>query len=169
MQEIIDNKLTHYSHCISIGSPGIKEPENIRNEFKKVLRLEFHDINRKKEKPKEENPVTPKMKDVRKIINFYNKTKNTADGYTIHCHAGVHRSVAAGYMLLYLMSNSVEYAKNELIRIKAFPLPNKRMIELFDMINNSTLSAELPGFEQRIKDFLDSKIEINHDDYLEEL
>jgi len=169
LQEIINEGGHHYSHCISIGDPETKEPNDIQKAFVKVLRLNFHDIDKKSDMPAENSPVTPKMQDIRKVITFFNRTKKEATGYTIHCHAGVHRSVAVGFIILYMMYGSVERANEELIRIKAFPLPNKRMITLFDKIYKSALKSVLPELERRLKDFLEDRISINHDDYLEEL
>lgn len=169
LNEKIKNRSSFYSHCISIMDPGELDPPMIHDHFEEVLTLRFHDINKLSELPSEENPCTPKMKDIDKIIKFYNRTYSCANGYTVHCHAGVHRSVATGMMLLYLMNNSNEYVYNEILKVKAFPLPNKRMIKLFDKRMTSKLYELGPILDKRIIDFLKGKIQVNLDDYLEEL
>jgi len=157
-----------YSHCISIGSPGSTMPV-FRNRFISILRLEFNDIYSKKDMPNDQSAKPPKMDSIKKIIKFYNETKDFATGYTIHCHAGVHRSVAVGMIILYLMNNSIEFVKNEIIKVKAFPLPNRKVLELFDRQYKSNLSSLIPELNERLAKFLNNDIEIKIDDYLEEL
>ena len=154
----------HYNCCISIGDKEDRL-EEICDKFDHVLRLKFDDIIEKNEFQKR----LPKKSHIRKVVRFYNKTKDLADGYTIHCYAGVHRSVAVGLILLYLMTGSESEAKEKLLKIKGLPLPNKRMIDIFDHMFKTNLKKESDELWQRGLDFMSDKIKINIDDYLEEL
>jgi predicted protein tyrosine phosphatase len=169
IQEMIEQQDVKYSHCISIGDPGEDKPNDIDCHFKSVLRLNFHDISSKNELPSEEHPVLPSYIDILRIIAFYYLTRRQSKGYIIHCHAGVHRSVAAGIILLFLMSRSISRTRFEIIKLKALPLPNKRMLRIFDRIEHVHTLVFVKEFEKRMRDFLENKIEINADDYLEEL
>jgi predicted protein tyrosine phosphatase len=163
------NDSPSFSHCIAITDPGEIIDPAMYQQFQEVLHLEFHDIVKKSDLPIEDHPCTPKMAHVDKLIKFLSKTSDYATGYTIHCHAGVHRSVAAGLIALYSMFNSEESAFEAILKIKAFPLPNKQMIKLFDKRTHANLSQLLPIFEKRLRDFLSGTIQVDHDDYLEML
>jgi len=167
--ERLKNSSRIYDACISIGDPGFIAPEGLKENVKYLLELRFHDINRKNELDRNQNTKLPSRYDIKKIIDFYNDTREKCNGYTIHCHAGVHRSVAVAMIILYMMNPDLEYVKNRISKIKAFPLPNKKMLNTFDRINKSSLSSLIIPFENRIRDFLEDKLEIDKDDYLEEL
>lgn len=169
LQERLEGGGRLYSHCLSIGDPGEIPPKLDRGHFAGILRLEFHDICSFRDLPREEKPRAPRVGDIRKILAWYEATKGQATGYTVHCHAGVHRSVAAGMMLLYLMTGSVDFVREEIVRIKAFPLPNRRMIELFDRETGAGLGRLEEGFNARLRGFLEGEVEVDPDDYLEEL
>jgi len=165
----IKNGYKHFNSIISIGSPYVQGIQDLDDYFENVLRLQFHDINYKSEMPRKDHPKLVRLKDIKKIIRFYEKTKNNTDGYTVHCHAGVHRSTAAGLILLYLIHNSEKKAIEELLAIHPLPLPNKRMIFLFDKYMKSNLTEGVLELLKRFKLFLNDEIEIKRDDYLEEL
>jgi predicted protein tyrosine phosphatase len=119
--------------------------------------------------PRKDHPKLVRLKDIKKIIRFYEKTKKKANGYTVHCHAGVHRSTAAGLILLFLIYNSEEKAIEELLVIHPLPMPNERMISLFDKHRGSNLKKGVLELHKRLKLFLNDEIEIKRDDFLEEL
>ncbi len=169
LQERLEGGGRLYSHCLSIGDPGEAPPDLARGHFAGILRLEFHDICSFRDLPREEHPRAPRLADIRKILAWFEASQGKATGYTVHCHAGVHRSVAAAMMLLYLMSGSVDFVREEIVRIKAFPLPNHRMIELFDRETGAGLGILEEGFKGRLMGFLEGKVEVDPDDYLEEL
>lgn len=169
LEEILKLDMPHFNCCISIGNPGDLMLKEIKNKFKTYLRLEFHDIDKKEDLPKSENGKPASLNDIKKIINFYNLTKNKVDGYTIHCHAGVHRSVAVGLGILYLIYGSEERVLKEYYKLRPLGLPNKNIINLFDKVLNSNLKKICTLMWKKMRDFLDGKITINHDDYLEEL
>jgi len=131
-----------YSHCVSITDPGEPLAFELAPIFEAVLRLRFHDIDRRSELPKEDKPRLPLLSDARKVIEFFRSTRPVARGYTVHCHAGVHRSTAVGLALLYLETGSEAAAAAELLRIKPLPMPNRRLIRLFDRALGSRLELE---------------------------
>ena len=169
LEELLAADGARGSHCISIGDPDESEPAGLRGGFRDVLRLEFHDIDSRKDMPASEGPLPPVRADIRKIVRFVRGAESAVSGYVIHCHAGVHRSTAAALIALYLMTSSEEGAKAELLKIKALPLPNRRMIELFDRDHGTDLGTVTAELWQRLKDFLAGKIAISPDDYLDEL
>jgi predicted protein tyrosine phosphatase len=169
LDEILESGGKRYSHCISIGDPGEAEPPAVRDAFEEVLRLQFHDIDEKGDMPRDERPRPPRMQDIRKIVRFLRDAEGSASGFTIHCHAGVHRSVAAGLIALYLMHGTEAKAREELLKIKPMPLPNRKMIRLFDRKYGANLSEVTEKLWQRLGDFLSGRLEIDQDDYLDEL
>ncbi len=136
LDELLANQEEYFDHCISIGSPGEKMLNSIKDNFVSYLRLEFHDIDEKKYL----NDILPSLSDVEKIINYFNETKDVATGYVIHCHAGVSRSAAVGIALLYMITKSEEKSLQIFYEIKKLALPNKKLIELFDKKLGSNLT-----------------------------
>jgi hypothetical protein len=57
----------------------------------------------------------------------------------------------------------------ELLRLKSLPMPNRRLIRLFDRALGSRLAAECEALWSRAGAYLTGKIGIDPDDYLEEL
>lgn len=153
LKERLSTSSRIYNACISIGDPGFITPSGLIEKIDFLLELRFHDINRKCEVDEGEKPKLPNRYDIIKICNFVNSTKSNCNGYTIHCHAGVHRSVATAMIVLYLLNQDLEYVKKRILEIKAFPLPNKKMLNIFDRLYDSNLSSLLVPFEKRVKDF----------------
>lgn len=87
----------------------------------------------------------------------------------MHCHAGVHRSTAVGLALLYLETGSEKAVAAELLRLKPLPMPNRRLVRLFDRILGSRLAEQTEALWTRARDYLEDRIRIDPDDYLEEL
>lgn len=152
LDELLENEEKHFDHCISIGDPGEKMLNSINDNFISHLRLEFHDIDEKKYS----NDILPSLSDVEKIINYFNRTKNTATGYTIHCHAGVSRSVAVGIALLYMITKSEEKSLQIFYEIKKLALPNRKLIELFDKTFGSNLKTVCDAIRKNTNEYLDS-------------
>jgi predicted protein tyrosine phosphatase len=137
LQEKLDNEEQLFSHCISINDPGsfpLRDPYSF---FIRTLRLEFEDVSFNANRGS--GKVLPTENTIKEIVGFYNDTKDEADGYTVHCHAGISRSPAAGLMLLYLDTKSEEQAFSRLLEIKDFCLPNKIMIDIFDGLYGTKL------------------------------
>jgi len=122
-------------------NPGEFLPDVFKTKFKKILRLEFFDVEKKDQLgPKQFPKKIPESIDIKKIINFYNTTKNEATGYTIHCWRGVSRSTAVALCVLYMMTKSEDKAKEIIQQIRPQAMPLKRIIELFDLEYGSNLT-----------------------------
>lgn len=91
------------SHCISIGDPGSVTPISIKYGFDEILILRFLDFESKEDILNDDEILVSKD-DIIKVIDFYNSTKNDANGYTIHCWQGISRSTAVALGLLYLIT-----------------------------------------------------------------
>lgn len=139
LQEKLDNQEQILSHCISINDPDSYPLRDPYNYFTRTLHLEFEDINF--DTNLGSGKILPTENTINKIVGFYNETKHEAEGYTIHCHAGISRSPAAGLILLYLDTKSEERAFSRLLEIKEFCLPNRIMIDIFDGLYGSNLSG----------------------------
>ena len=170
INEMIVNRDRLHSHCISISDPEDDgQYLNPNHGFSDVLQLKFHDIDAKKELPRDLHPKPPNRRIILRIVEFFAGNSSTATGFSIHCHAGVHRSVAAGLIGLYMMSHDSDLAKEQLVRIKPLPLPNRRMVRLFDRLYGTDLSRVTAELYERCDDFLADRIHIDQDDYLDEL
>jgi predicted protein tyrosine phosphatase len=167
--DILKRGEKHYSHCVSIGSPGSPRLKELKKHFRKVLFLRFHDIDRNEDMPGDQHPRPPRIQHIRRAVRFFEKTIEKADGYNIHCHAGVHRSVAIGLIYLHLMHGTDEKAKDALLKVHPLPLPNRKMIRDFDSIRGSNLEQITEELYQRFRDNFYDEISIDQDDYLEEL
>jgi len=137
LQEKLDNGERLFSHCISINDPNSSPLRYSYNHFTRILRLEFEDVNY--DTNRGSGKVLPSENTIKEIVGFYDETKDNADGYTVHCHAGISRSPAAGLMLLYLDTKSEKRAFSQLLEIKDFCLPNRIMIDIFDSLYGTRL------------------------------
>jgi predicted protein tyrosine phosphatase len=156
--------------CISILSPDSPDIPEIRECFPELLRLRFDDITDESEHAEEYKPVLFSKSHLRKILRFYRRIKKRGiRKLTVHCHAGVHRSTAVGLIILYLETKSLARAKEEIIRARAIPLPNKRVISLFDQRFNTNLIQAAEELDARFRSYVHDEITIDRDDYLEEL
>lgn len=84
-----------YVGAISIGDIEEPAPSFSKQKNCKVLRLEFDDVCWSSLIT--DNDVLPSEKDVHRIINFA-KMFNEDDEILIHCHHGISRSSAAGFI-----------------------------------------------------------------------
>jgi len=181
-EELIDHIQSgreYNSHCISIGNPkslfiktnrGEKTPSLFKTVFKKVLPLKFYDVEHKghltwKQFPK----IIPAKNHVLQAIDFYNKTKNEATGYTVHCWRGVSRSAAIAVGILYLIHKNEKIVFEELLRIRPCAMPHKGIVKYYDDILGCNLTVELDIFRQKWIDNMKKELNFISDDYLEEL
>ena len=112
-----------YSHCISITDPDVLLKVDLAPAFRAVLALRFHDIDRRSDMPKEDRPRLPMPSDARKVVEFFRASRPEATGYTVHCHAGVHRSTAVGLALLYLETGSEKPPPRNSCASSPYPCP----------------------------------------------
>lgn len=157
------------SHCISIVDPGEDMDGASLADFQRVLHLRFFDIEDGTKATKQERRHLPRARHIRRAVRFFNRFHEEADGFTIHCHAGVHRSTGIALVLIYLQLGDEHKAMEKLVRIHPLPLPNRRMIRIADQILGSDLSAVADQLWVRGERFLRDEISIDGDDYLEEL
>ena len=142
----------HYDHLISIGNPkrlfGAPQPDEampslFKEHFRRILRLEFYDVEEKRHlRPWQLPRKIPSLSDVRKVIKFYRDTRNEASGYTIHCWQGISRSTAFALGILYLITGSEAQARETLKRIRPEAGPHQRIVKWFDQELGSHLQVE---------------------------
>jgi predicted protein tyrosine phosphatase len=140
--ERIQKGETLYSHCISIRNPEQVMPEIIRGSFKGVLELKFSDVTDADQLgPAQREKRVPELRDAQSIVDYYNETRRSATGYTIHCWAGHSRSTAAALGILHLMLGSEKKAGERLLEMRPEPVPNpnQKLVEHFDTILGSRL------------------------------
>jgi predicted protein tyrosine phosphatase len=116
-------------------------PKVFRQMFTSILRLEFYDVEEKRHLGRIRPKRVPEKRDVKKIIRYFEKTRDRATGYTIHCWRGVSRSAAVGLIVLYLIHRDEQKAARELIRIRGEAAPHRRLVEYFDEIMGTGLSG----------------------------
>ena len=148
-----------YDHCISIGDPQEELPEGMHR-FKSILRLEFHD-----EVEESEGQKLFDAGDAHRIVDFYNTTRNKANGYTLHCHAGISRSTATALIVLYLIYGSEDQAMGELLKIHPAPLPNRRILRVFD----EHFGSDLALIGEKLRDHYHDNLKRMMDEELSEL
>ena len=133
-----------YSHILSIGDPESKEPESLYHPQRKVLRLEFADINSFVAKymgNTNESSELPQKSQVERAIVFLREFLAATDttGLLIHCFAGVSRSTAMALIACYLMLGDEEKAREKLYSIRPQAIPNSWVIQYADEILGSNL------------------------------
>jgi len=177
--EHIQESGNYSSHLISIGNPkslfikngrGETLPKLFKQSFQDILRLEFYDVECKQHLTYKQFPkIIPARSHVQKAIDFYNKTKDKATGYTIHCWRGVSRSAAIAVGILYLIHKDEKRVFEELLKIRPQAMPHKGIVKYYDEILGCNLTAELNIFKQKWIDAMKAELNFNPDDYLEEL
>jgi predicted protein tyrosine phosphatase len=169
----------HYSHLISIGNPkqflrktkpDEKLPAIFKKHFKRVLRLEFFDVEEKRQLMWWQFPkVIPSRRHVRQAIRFFAETKGEASGYTIHCWQGISRSTAFALGLLYLLEGSEKLAALALKRIRPEAGPHQRIVRLFDEELGSHLADENDLLRKERFERLKKELAASADSGIEEL
>jgi len=155
--EYIQNGGKINSHLVSIGNPGkgirsqaedASLPEIFKTSFQDILRLEFYDVEYKRHL----GPMRPKRipikKDVRQAINFFNRTKDHATGYTIHCWRGISRSTAIALGYLFMIYGDEQKAAEELFKSRSEAGPHMGIVKYYDQI----LGSHLHEINKKIRD-----------------
>jgi predicted protein tyrosine phosphatase len=146
------------SHLISIGNPGkgargtgedSTVPDIFMEKYTSILRLEFYDVEYKRHLGKMRPRKIPTKRDVRKVIRYFRKTRNSATGYTIHCWQGISRSTAVALCLLYLIHGDETIAAEELLKIRREALPHSRLVAFFDEIMKSSLNKAINPIREK--------------------
>jgi predicted protein tyrosine phosphatase len=150
-------------HLVSIGNPRVpwmeREPgtrvrPEFRPRFRRILRLSFQDATEKSHLRHPFLTRIPEVRDARRVVAFWCRTRGQASGYVVHCWAGVSRSTAAALALLYLETGSEAEAARRLREVRPQALPNLRFVRCFDRILGSRLEAEAKVIQDaRIADF----------------
>lgn len=145
-----DELITHiqqgrkvFSHCISISNPPEPPgdyhgtPDIIRDAFFNTLELEFWDYNW--DGVTENKYRFVEKSDIYRIVEFISKTKSYANGYTIHCRAGVSRSTAVALCVLHQLSGNEKFAAQTVLSKRPIAQPLRRVVKLYDEIYHSYL------------------------------
>ena len=147
----IENGNNACSHVVSIGNPGSIGRQNNEDTimpnifyktFDSYLRLEFFDVLKKEHLGPMRPKRIPLKRDVKKAIRFFNKTKDSSNGYVIHCWRGVSRSTAIALGYLYLIHGNEQKAVDELKRIRPEAGPHPGIVNYFDEILGCDLSSK---------------------------
>jgi predicted protein tyrosine phosphatase len=137
----IQQKKPVYSHLISIGNPfdenDPREDNTIPNIFKdtfkeNILRLEFWDAEDAKELRIEQMEKLPQKSDIEAVIDFIERTKDSATGYTIHCWRGVSRSGAIAFGILFYFLRDEMKASDTLVSLRRQVMPHKQICQWYD-------------------------------------
>jgi predicted protein tyrosine phosphatase len=137
-------------HLVSIGNPwypwGEKEPgtrvrPEFRRAFHRVLRLSFRDVSDRTHLRHPFLARIPEVRDARRVVEFWRRTRHEASGYVVHCWAGIARSTATALALLYLETGSEAEAARLLQEIRPQAQPNLRLVRCFDHVLGSRLEA----------------------------
>jgi predicted protein tyrosine phosphatase len=169
----------HRRACISIGDPrpffrkariGERLHPAVKSSFESVLRLSFYD----REQPVKieglhRSERVPELRDARRVLRFFEKTRDRTDGWTVHCWAGVSRSPATALALLFLLRGDEERAAEELRRIRPQAMPNLRLVRHFDALLGSRLIDAARNIYELRHEELISEFRENLDGSLEEL
>ncbi|MEM7183511.1 MAG: hypothetical protein AAF518_21565, partial [Spirochaetota bacterium] len=118
-----------YSHVLSIGDPESQEPAHLYHPERKVLRLEFADINRFVSKymgNETESPDLPQKVQVEQAIAFLREflAAPSTGALLIHCFAGISRSTAMALIACYLLHGDEAKARKQLYTIRPQAIPN---------------------------------------------
>ncbi len=148
--ELIEKGEPLETHLVSIGNPGkffrhsvdTIVPEIFKKTFKSILRLEFFDVLKKEHLGTMRPKRIPQKRDARRAIRYFNKTKDSASGYVIHCWRGVSRSAAIALGYLYLIHNDEQKAVDELRRIRPEAGPHPGLVKYFDELLGCSLSSK---------------------------
>lgn len=123
----------YYWNVISIGQPPEGWPEIIK--ARDLIRLGFHDLDYSfflykdwKEIVKKNKYILPTKEEIKKGLDF--GRKYWEGPLLIHCSAGVSRSPAMAWLILYDKFRDVNFATDYLYRIKSSIHPNTYVIEL---------------------------------------
>jgi len=150
------------ANLISISNPPDKLHPHYANippifmtSYVNILRLQFHDIFKFKW-----NRTPPQEKHADQALAFLVKYGFDID---IHCWAGVSRSTAVAFALLYMMCDSEKEAAKALCEVRNVAAPNPLLVKHFDRILKTDLSGQLQEIVdanmERIRAYLDKDLE----------
>lgn len=169
----------HFSHLISIGNPkqilrrsrpDEMMPRQFGSHFTRILRLEFFDVEDRRHLRRWQFPKTiPNRAHVRKVIRFYEQTRERANGYTIQCWQGISRSTGIALGLLYMICGSEVGARAALRKIRPEAIPNHRIVAFFDKELGCDLSAANEEIRKERIDTWKKELDLIEESALEEL
>ena len=128
---------------ISIGNPhwffsnrkiDEKIPVIFKTKFDSILRLEFFDLVDTKDVQPWKPRRIPKLRDLNKVISFYNDSKYNYNRVIIHCWGGISRSTAMGLLVLFLIHKNVDIAIRELKKLQPYALPHAGILTMIDQL-----------------------------------
>jgi predicted protein tyrosine phosphatase len=169
----------HFSYCVSIGNPrsmfksyapDTMVPKLFKPRFRKILRLEFYDVEKKSQLTWRQFPRRiPKKSDVQQAIRFFKETRDEANGYTLHCWQGVSRSPAVALGYLYMITGSEDKAINALREIRPGALPHQGIVNMFDEELGCDLTSVNDVLRQEWIKSMKDELDLTEDNLLEEL
>lgn len=141
------------SHCISIrnstfhgnGRKPFPLSDEIKNGFKEILSLEFHDVEKREWLPPNfEDAKIPEKEDVLNVVHFVKNAVKDPDftGFTIHCWRGVSRSSAIALGVIYMFVKDKEKAAKYLIKVRRQARPLPRIVQFWGEVFGSNLSKQ---------------------------
>jgi len=94
--------------------------------------------------------VSPKLEDIQRLIDIYHKLINDQSVHNclIHCTAGVSRSTAAAYILLFMMYGDKRKALDKLLEVRWFAQPNLLILDYADKILGTDLGDYIYKWRQ---------------------
>jgi predicted protein tyrosine phosphatase len=105
--------------------PGEFLQPAFKDRFKRILRLQFFDAELKEDLGELRPRRIPARRDIRRVIRFWNDSKDEATGYVVHRWGGLSRSAGVALGLLYLDSRLFEagsaFAAARLAELKQRP------------------------------------------------
>ena len=163
LEDLVRDGVPLPDHLVSIGNPRVPWRERVpgtrvrpefRPRFRRILRLVFQDATERSHLRHPFLARIPEVRDARRVVAFWRRTRGEASGWVVHCWAGVSRSTAAALALLYLETGSEAEAARKLREVRPQALPNLRFVRCFDRILGSRLEAEARIItDARIADF----------------
>jgi len=164
--QILELDEPRFSHSVSIRDPDDPISSLLPRRFEGWLSLEFHDIDRAQEMA---DGRPPSRKDAEALRDFWIATNTLATGYLVHCHAGFHRSAAAGLALLRLQTGSETLAYEAFVKVRPLGAPNRTFIRLLDEVLGTHLWEVSEALWDRTIRFFRGEFALHPDDYLDEL
>jgi predicted protein tyrosine phosphatase len=139
LQARIKNGFPVKKNLISIGNPVADEsdihadeavPQIFIETFSDILRLSFHDTSDVTDSHADVDYFSiPRKEHVMRAIAFY---KQHPRDVAVHCWAGVSRSTAMAFGLMYVEYGDEIKALDQLFLVRPFAMPNKLILQYFD-------------------------------------
>jgi predicted protein tyrosine phosphatase len=149
--------------------PGTKVQPLFRRTFERVLRLSFFDVDSIESLGRMRPKRVAELRDIERVVRFFEETRASTDGWTVHCWQGLSRSPAIALGLLHMIHGDEKAAAVELRRIRPEARPLQRVVGFFDEILGSNLSGVNDWIRaERIED-MKRELDLDADMLLEEL